>query len=215
VKKKDTLAGWLLFLFVFVSVAKAFYKFLAVLELDRPIGTALWYLGIAFALVASGVFLIVHFVQTMDELRDYENQERERDKKRVRRSSPHTIVCSPRTEIEVAELPNEKVSNMIKRKGVCDVCSTEFELDEGSFGIKIMEDHLGPSSKKWTITVSNCVDGCFEEDFSQVCGMTCLYKAISEVVGKKTKESDLRIVGYDGVDDSSAQVLDLRDKKIK
>ena len=45
--------------------------------------------------------------------------------------------------------------------------------------------------------------------------MTCLYKAISEVVGKKTKESDLRIVGYDGVDDSSAQVLDLRDKKIK
>ena len=78
---------------------------------------------------------------------------------------------------------------MIKRKGVCDVCSTEFELDEGSFGIKIMEDHLGPSSKKWTITVSNCVEGCFEEDFSQVCGIACLYKAISEVVGKKTKES--------------------------
>jgi hypothetical protein len=99
VKKKDTLAGWLLFLVVLVSVAKAFYKFLAVLESGRPIGTALWYLGIAFALVASGVFLIVHFVQTMDELRDYENQERERDKKRLRRSSPHTIVCSPRTEI--------------------------------------------------------------------------------------------------------------------
>ncbi len=104
---------------------------------------------------------------------------------------------------------------MIKRKGVCDVCNTEFELDEGSFGIKIMEDHLGPSSKKWTITVSNCVDGCLEEGFSQVCGMTCLYKAISEVVEKKTKEADLRIVGYDGVDDSKIQVLDLRDKKTK
>ena len=65
---------------------------------------------------------------------------------------------------------NEGVSNMIKRKGVCDVCTTEFELDEGSFGIRIMEDHLGPSSKKWTITVSNCVDGCLEEGFSQVCG---------------------------------------------
>jgi hypothetical protein len=170
VKKKDKIAGWLLFLVVLVSVAKAFYKFLAVLESDRPIGTALWYLGIAFALVASGVFLIVHFLQTMDELREYENQEREREKKRLRRSSPHTIVCSRRTEIEVAELSNEEVSNMIKRKGVCDVCNTEFELDEGSFGIRIMDDHLGPSSKKWTITVSNCVDGCLEEGFSQVCG---------------------------------------------
>ena len=104
---------------------------------------------------------------------------------------------------------------MIKRKGVCDVCNTEFELDEGSFGIRIMEDHLGPSSKKWTITVSNCVDGCLEEGFSQVCGMTCLYKAVSEVVEKKTKESDLRIVGYDGADDSKIQVLDIRDKKTK
>lgn len=79
-KKKDKIAGWLLFLVVLVSVAKAFYKFLAVLESDRPIGISLWYLGIALALVASGVFLIVHFLQTMDELREYENQQREREK---------------------------------------------------------------------------------------------------------------------------------------
>jgi len=45
--------------------------------------------------------------------------------------------------------------------------------------------------------------------------MTCLYKAVSEAVEKKTKEADLRIVGYDGVDDSKIQVLDIRDKKIK
>jgi len=45
--------------------------------------------------------------------------------------------------------------------------------------------------------------------------VACLYKAISEVVEKKTKESDLRITGYDGVDDSKIQVLDLRDKKTK
>ena len=45
--------------------------------------------------------------------------------------------------------------------------------------------------------------------------MACLYKAISEVVEKKTKESDLRIIGYDGVDDSNTQVIDFRDKKIK
>jgi len=104
---------------------------------------------------------------------------------------------------------------MIKRKGVCDVCNTEFELDEGSFGLKIVEDTLGASPRKWTITVASCADGCLDEGFSQVCGLTCLYEAISEAVEKKTKESDLRIVGYDGVDDSSAHVLDIRDKKIK
>jgi hypothetical protein len=107
------------------------------------------------------------------------------------------------------------VTNMIKRKGVCDVCTTEFELEEGSFGIKIMEDHFGPSSKKWTITVSNCVDGCLDEGFTHVCGMACLYHAISEVIDKKTKEPDLRIIGYDGMDDSNTRVIDLTDKKIK
>ena len=104
---------------------------------------------------------------------------------------------------------------MIKRKGVCDVCNTEFELDEGSFGIRILEDHLGPSSKKWTITIMSCVDGCIDEGFSHLCGMTCLYEAISEVIGRKTKESDFKIIGYDGVDDRSSRVLDLRDKKTK
>ena len=100
-------------------------------------------------------------------------------------------------------------------QGVCDVCNTAFELDEGSFGIKILEDHVGPSSKKWTITVTSCLDGCLDEGFSHVCGITCLYEAISAVVEKKTKEADLRIVGYDGADDSKIQVLDLRDKKTK
>ena len=104
---------------------------------------------------------------------------------------------------------------MIKRKGVCDVCTTEFELDEGTFGIRIAEDNSGSSSKKWTITVLSCVDGCLDEGFSHVCGMACLYKAISEVIEKKTKEPHFRIVGYDGVDDSNTQVIDLTDKKIK
>ena len=112
------------------------------------------------------------------------------------------------------DLSNERVSDMIKRKGVCDVCGTEFELDEGSFGIKIAEDNLG-AAKKWTITVSSCADGCLDEGFSQVCGLTCLYEAIGEVVENKTKESHIKIVGYDGADDSSARVLDLRDKKTK
>jgi hypothetical protein len=104
---------------------------------------------------------------------------------------------------------------MIKRKGVCDVCTTEFELDKGSFGIRITEDNLGPSSKKWSITVLSCVDGCLDEGFSHVCGMACLYQAISKVIDVKTKESDFRIIGYDGIDDSGTRVIDLRDKKIK
>lgn len=37
----------------------------------------------------------------------------------------------------------------------------------------------------------------------------------SEVVEKKTKEADLRIIGYDDVDVSDVQVLDLRNKKTK
>jgi hypothetical protein len=54
-----------------------------------------------------------------------------------------------------------------------------------------------------------------DEGFSHVCGMTCLYEAISGVIEKKTKESDLRIVGYDGTDDSNVRVLDLTDKTVK
>jgi hypothetical protein len=104
---------------------------------------------------------------------------------------------------------------MIKRKGVCDVCSTEFELDKGSFGIRIVEDDFGPSAKKWTITVLSCADGCIDEGFSHLCGMTCLYQAISEAIDKRTKEPHFRIVGYDGVDDSNIQLIDLTDKKIK
>jgi hypothetical protein len=104
---------------------------------------------------------------------------------------------------------------MIKRKGVCDVCSTEFELERGSFGIKIIEDSSGASSRHWTINVMSCMDGCLEDGFSHVCGMACLYKAISEVIDKKTKEPDFRIVGYDGENDSNTRVVDLRDKKSK
>ncbi len=104
---------------------------------------------------------------------------------------------------------------MIKRKGVCDVCATEFELDKGSFGIKVAEDDLGPPSKKWTITVVSCLDGCLDDGFSHLCGMSCLYRAISDVVEKKTEEPDFTIVGYEGIDDSHTRVLDLREKKPK
>ena len=104
---------------------------------------------------------------------------------------------------------------MVKLKGVCDVCNTEFELDEGNFGIRIVQDDRGPSPKKWTITITSCIDGCLDEGFSQVCGLTCLYEAIGDVVESKMKRPDFKIVGSDGGDDSSARVIDLRDKESK
>lgn len=105
---------------------------------------------------------------------------------------------------------------MIKRKGVCDVCTTEFELDKGSFAVRIVEDTFDRSSKKWTITILNCASDTPNEGFSHVCGISCLYEAIiNKVNDKKTEECNFRIIGYDGMDDSNIGVLDLTDKRGK
>jgi hypothetical protein len=107
------------------------------------------------------------------------------------------------------------VAEMIKRKGVCDVCGVEFELSEGSFHVRMVEDNVDRAHKKWTITVLDCADDRTEEGFFQVCGITCLYEAITEVVERKTEGGRFRIIGYDGTDDNKAQVLDLTDKRGK
>jgi len=101
---------------------------------------------------------------------------------------------------------------MIKRKGVCDVCETEFELSEGSFAIKITKDNDDRSSKKWTITLLSLVNDAPETGFSHVCGETCLFRAIEQAIEKKTGECRFKIIGYDGTDDSAIQVVDLKDK---
>jgi hypothetical protein len=104
---------------------------------------------------------------------------------------------------------------MIKFKGVCDVCAAEFELSEGTFAIRIVEDNLDHPRKKWTITVQDCVNDTPDEEFFHVCGITCLYEAITEVIEKKTEECKFRVIRYDGRDDTKAQVLDLTDKRGK
>lgn len=103
---------------------------------------------------------------------------------------------------------------MIKRKGVCDVCSAEFELSEGSFAIRIVEDNLDRSRKKWTITVLD-IDDTLQDGFFHVCGVTCLYEAITAVIDRRKEECKFRIRGYDHPDDSKGQVLDLSDKRVK
>lgn len=104
---------------------------------------------------------------------------------------------------------------MIKRKGVCDVCKTEFELSDGTFAIKIMEDKLNCASKKWTITVLSCINDCPEVGFSHVCGLTCLYEAIEDAIEKKAEGCRFGMIGYNDTDDSTTQVLDLTDKRAK
>jgi hypothetical protein len=103
---------------------------------------------------------------------------------------------------------------MIKHKGVCDVCTAEFELGKGSFAIRMVEDDLHRSRKKWTITVLD-IDNTPEDGFFHVCGVACLYEAITEVIGKRTEGCKFRTIAYDDTYDSKARVLDLTDKMVK
>lgn len=93
---------------------------------------------------------------------------------------------------------------MIKRKGVCDVCTREFELDEGSFAIGIAEDIVDRHVKKWTVTILSSVQEAPGEGFSHVCGKTCLYRAMDEFITKKTEPCKFKVI-VDNTDDSAIQ----------
>jgi hypothetical protein len=128
-----------------------------------------------------------------------------------------TSACTPMRSTDgtgVIESSNGS-KGMIKQKGVCDVCGREFELDEGSFGITISEEDRGASGGRWTITFASCAHGCLNEGFSHVCGMACLYEAISGAVDKKHGEPDFKVIGYDGADDTDTRVLDIKDRKLR
>ena len=99
---------------------------------------------------------------------------------------------------------------MIKRKGICDICTTQFELDEGSFAVRIMEEELDCSHKKWTIEVSSCTEDTPSKGFSHVCGMTCLWETITKAIGKTKEECKSELIGH-YIDDSNVRVLDLTD----
>lgn len=83
---------------------------------------------------------------------------------------------------------------MIRRKGVCDICGKEFELHEGSFAIQMIEDRLDRCPNRWTFTVLSCVDDVPAEGFSHVCGKACLYRAMDELIGRKTEEGKFRLI---------------------
>ncbi len=89
---------------------------------------------------------------------------------------------------------------MIKRKGVCDVCTREFELNEGSFAVRITKEITDRHGIKWTATILNSIEDVPEDGFSHVCGKACLYRAMDEFFAKKTEHSRFKVI-IDNTDD--------------
>jgi len=85
-------------------------------------------------------------------------------------------------------------------------------LSQGTFAMRIVEDNHSHSDKRWTITVLYCANDTFEDGFFHVCGMSCLYEAITAVIENQTEECRFRIRGYHGVDGSKAHVCDLHEQ---
>jgi len=77
---KNTIASWLLALFILAPFSKAFYAVIEALNLHRPVGTILWLVGITFVVAASGLFLIVRFVAMIHDLEYYKSEEKQREK---------------------------------------------------------------------------------------------------------------------------------------
>jgi hypothetical protein len=86
-KAKDTIAIWLLALFILVPFGKAFVAFEDSLRSHRSVGTILGYLGLTILIAASGLFLIRHFIHLKDDLEHYESENRWREKERLREFS--------------------------------------------------------------------------------------------------------------------------------
>jgi len=91
---------------------------------------------------------------------------------------------------------------MIKRKGVCDVCTKEFELNDGSFAIRMVEEEYDRYRRKWTVTVLSCIQDAPEEGFSHVCGKTCLYRAMDQLLCKGA-ECRVRVVVDNSADEGT------------
>lgn len=91
---------------------------------------------------------------------------------------------------------------MIKRKGVCDVCTREFELDEGSFALRISEEIADRHGVKWTATIFNSVQDPPGEGFSHACGKACLYRAMDQFFAKRMGQCTFKVI-IDNTDDST------------
>ncbi len=96
---------------------------------------------------------------------------------------------------------------MIKRKGICDICDKEFELSDGSFAIRVVEDSLDRHSKKWVVTILSCIQDAPDDGFSHVCGRACLCRALDEFIGRRTEECRFRVIVDNSNDECTADGL--------
>lgn len=77
---------------------------------------------------------------------------------------------------------------MIKQKGVCDVCTGEFELNGGTFGVKVTQG--GEDVQRTTVFI---VHGAAKspEGYNHVCGKACLYRMLDEHLDKGATDDRL------------------------
>lgn len=77
---------------------------------------------------------------------------------------------------------------MIKQKGVCDVCTKEFELNNGCFAV-LVEEEVGLGNKPHiTIRIASILAS--GEAYSHVCGKACLYRMIDKHIDTKECSTD-------------------------
>lgn len=71
---------------------------------------------------------------------------------------------------------------MIKQKGVCDVCMSEFELNGGTFGVKVIKSEEGTIPR----TVIEIFHNAHEapEGYQHICGKACLYRLVDTFIDK-------------------------------
>lgn len=80
-KSKDTIALWILALFLIVPFGNAFSSFTDAIKLSSSKGEILWSFVVLLFVGASGLFLIKHFVNMSDELNQYKSKNKNDDKR--------------------------------------------------------------------------------------------------------------------------------------
>ncbi len=77
---KDAIALWLLVLWLLVTGSKPLFHLIDALQTNRPGQTIFWDAGVSVIAIIVGVFLVRHYVATLDDLRHYKQLEDSRQK---------------------------------------------------------------------------------------------------------------------------------------
>jgi hypothetical protein len=80
VKAKDVIVIWLLVSFVLWALLTAFSGFADALNQHHSWGSILLQLSITLVVAAAGVFLIMRFTRVLDDLKNFEAKENQKEK---------------------------------------------------------------------------------------------------------------------------------------